>query len=129
MMNLSKKNDLVEYPILVPPRLWRRAGFVGLGTTVGGRAPVLGLMFTDALAAAELFEHWHSIIGKADVDDVLRVSIVLGGVMGLPEAFFFRLAPNHSVLHDKAASALKEDGVEGLDINIVDSDYEVTHQF
>jgi len=66
---------------LINIALWDRAGWRALVYLLDpelDRPPLLALGFTDPETARSIFKGWHGKLGRVDIDDRLRLSIVTG---------------------------------------------------
>jgi tetratricopeptide (TPR) repeat protein len=83
-------HDQMEVISLIRERLWKRAGWSGVSFMMYEGAdspPILGLIFVDKDAGAEIFKHWQEEIGKVDRQEKLRIVVVRGIDQAYPHAY------------------------------------------
>jgi tetratricopeptide (TPR) repeat protein len=94
-----KHRDIQTVSVIREP-LWNRAEWWGTGflTTPDGRhPPALGLVFRDAEAGKEIFEHWRRELGTTDKDERLRIAIVRGISAADPYSYRILVGPDPEV--------------------------------
>ena len=72
------KNISLIRPMLWDKAGWRATAFMCFKVTDINSPPILGLIFKDINAAREIFRDWKKVFGDVDINDELRVSVVLG---------------------------------------------------
>jgi hypothetical protein len=81
--------------------LWNKARWSAtffVTDETGARPPILGLAFKDEFSARKIFEGWHDRYGSNDIDEELRLSIVLGFIEGLGEGYSVHIGADPEVV-------------------------------
>ncbi|WP_214629709.1 hypothetical protein [Paenibacillus agaridevorans] len=76
--SVSQKDIEITKIINIP--LWNRAQWRGIyfGWTPDNEPPLLALAFNNKEAAISIFKQWHTLVGKADENDRIRVGLIKG---------------------------------------------------
>jgi hypothetical protein len=86
---------------LIDIPLWDAAGWKGtafLHDPSGMERPGLGFLFDDMDAGRRIFLGWQERVGKVDEYEEIRVSIILGEILGLPSGYSLHISsdPSHA---------------------------------
>lgn len=85
-----RSHEHIETVSLIRERLWGRAGWTGtafLTDPANTYPPVFALIFCNREAGREIFVHWRKELGKADVQEQIRLAIVRGIDKACPHAY------------------------------------------
>lgn len=69
------------------------------------KPPILGLAFKDEVSARKIFQDWHDRYGSNDIEEELRVSIVLGYIEGLGEGYSVHMGADPEVVIQRFINA------------------------
>lgn len=76
-----RSHDQIETVSLIRERLWERAEWTGtvfLTDPANECPPVFGFVFRDREAGREIFAHWRRELGRVDVQERVRLTVVRG---------------------------------------------------
>lgn len=62
-----------------------------------GGLPILALIFEDGAAARRIFEHWHSELGRDDIEERIRIVVIKGVSRSNPHSYRVAVSANPKV--------------------------------
>jgi tetratricopeptide (TPR) repeat protein len=95
------KHDEMETVSLIRERLWERAGWSGVAFMLDPTneyPPVFALIFKNREAGREIFVQWRKELGRADIQEQLRLTIVKGIDLAHPYAYRVIIGSNPMLL-------------------------------
>ncbi|WP_264784317.1 hypothetical protein, partial [Gluconacetobacter azotocaptans] len=93
------KHSAYQTLSMVDIELWQEAGWEGVGVAlrpyvVPIAPPFLGLLFRNGDAGRRIFENWISDVGRADVNEKIRIVILTGVENSNPNAYTLAVSSN-----------------------------------
>lgn len=95
----TRPHDQIETVSLIRVRLWDRAEWKGCAFAVDPAfeaPPVLALIFSDRDAGREIFAQWRQELGRVDVEERLRLTVVKGIDGAHPHAYRVIVGSDHT---------------------------------
>lgn len=92
------KHSAYQTLSMVDIELWQEAGWKGVGFALRPYPPIappfLGLLFRNGDAGRRIFENWISDVGRADVNEKIRIVILTGVEKSNPNAYTLAVSSN-----------------------------------